>query len=146
MAERLDFRSAELRALRLGVSGIVRIAGKFGEQLGDAIAMVAAGHLYVKDEALDTCRRGFELRSSRSCDPDLSFREEQVLDLLMLGFTNRRIGMLLGIKERTAKFHVGNILHKLNLKRRKDVFGIGRGSWSCDKQRSVRSNISTTAI
>lgn len=127
MAERLDFRSAELRALRLGVSGIVRIAGKFGEELGGAIAVVAAGHLYVKDEALDTCRRGFELRSSRSCDPDLSFREEQVLDLLMLGFTNRRIGMLLGIKERTAKFHVCNILHKLNLKRRKDVFGIGRG-------------------
>ena len=35
--------------------------------------------------------------------------------------------MLLGIKERTAKFHVCNILHKLNVKRRKDVFGIGRG-------------------
>jgi len=35
--------------------------------------------------------------------------------------------MLLGIKERTAKFHVCNILHKLTVKRRKDVFGIGRG-------------------
>lgn len=127
MAERLDFRSAELRALRLGVSGIVRIAEKFGEELGSAIAVVAAGHLYVKDEALDGCRRGFELQHSRSCDPDLSFREEQVLDLVMLGYTNRRIGMLLGITERTAKFHVCNVLHKLNVKRRKDVFGIGRG-------------------
>ena len=127
MAERLDFRSAELRALRLGVSGIVRIAAKFAEELGSAIAVVAAGHLYVKDEALDSCRRGFELRDTRSCDPDLSFREEQVLDLVMLGYTNRRIGTLLGISERTAKFHVCNILHKLNVKRRKDVFGIGRG-------------------
>src|ERR1051325_3181783 len=62
MAERWDFRSAELRALRLGVSGIVRIAAKFAEELGSAIAVVAAGHLYVKDEALDSCRRGFELR------------------------------------------------------------------------------------
>jgi len=126
MAERGDFIGAELRALRLGVSGTVRIAGKFGERLGDAIATVAAGHLYVKDDAPDRCRRGRELRDSRSPDPDLSFREEQVLDLVMLGFTNRRIGMLLGIKERTAKFHVCNILHKLNVKRRKDVFGIGR--------------------
>jgi|SRR5579864_749290 len=126
MAERGDFIGAELRALRLGVSGTVRIAGKFGERLGDAIATVAAGHLYVKDDASDRCRRGRELRDSRSPDPDLSFREEQVLDLVMLGFTNRRIGMLLGIKERTAKFHVCNILHKLNVKRRKDVFGIGR--------------------
>lgn len=125
MAERGDFIGAELRALRLGVSGTVRIAGKFGERLADAIAMVAAGHLYVKDDASDRCRRGFELRGSRSRDSDLSFREEQVLDLVMLGFTNRRIGMLLGIKERTAKFHVCNILHKLNVKRRKDVGGIG---------------------
>ena len=126
MPERGDFVGAELRALRLGVSGTVRIAGKFNERLGDAIAMVAAGHLYVKDDASDRCRRGFELRDSPSRDPDLSFREEQVLDLVMLGFTNRRIGMLLGIKERTAKFHVCNILHKLNVKRRKDVFGIRR--------------------
>jgi len=127
MAERLDFMGAELRALRLGASGIVRLVGKFDEQLGDAIATVAAGHIYVKDDASDRCRCGFELRDDRSGAPDLSFREEQVLDLVMLGFTNRRIGMLLGIKERTAKFHVCNILHKLNVKRRKDVFGIGRG-------------------
>lgn len=126
MAERWDFIGAELRALRLGASGIVRLVGKFDEQLGDAIAMVAAGHIYVKDDASDRSRRGFEPQHSRSHDSDLSFREEQVLDLVMLGFTNRRIGMLLGIKERTAKFHVCNILHKLNVKRRKDVFGIGR--------------------
>jgi DNA-binding CsgD family transcriptional regulator len=126
MAERWDFADAELRALRLGVSGIVRITGKFGEQISDAIAMVAAGHLYVKDQACDGGRRGFELPNSRSSDPDLSFREKQVLDLVMLGFTNRRIGTLLGITERTAKFHVCNILRKLNVKRRRDVAGIGR--------------------
>ena len=43
-------------------SGIVRLVGKFDEQLGDAIATVAAGHIYVKDDASDRCRRGFELR------------------------------------------------------------------------------------
>jgi DNA-binding NarL/FixJ family response regulator len=124
MAERWDFVDAELRALRLGVSGIVRIAGEFAGQLRDAITMVAAGHLYVKDEASQTGRRAFELEYSRLSDPDLSFREKQVLDLVMLGFTNRRIGTLLGITERTAKFHVCNILHKMNAKRRKDVVGI----------------------
>jgi DNA-binding NarL/FixJ family response regulator len=126
MAERWDFVDAELRALRLGVSGIVRIAGKFGEQISDAIAMVAAGHVYVKDQASDVGRRGFEFPKSHSSDPDLSFREKQVLDLVMLGYTNRRIGTLLGITERTAKFHVCNILRKLNVKRRRDVAGIGR--------------------
>ncbi len=126
MAERWDFVDAELRALRLGVSGIVRIGGEFGGQLCDAIAVVAAGHLYVKRETSDAGRRGFELRPPRSNYPELSFREGQVLDLVLLGFTNRRIGTLLGITERTAKFHVCNMLHKLDAKRRKDLVGIRR--------------------
>ncbi len=126
MAEGWGLGGAQVRALGLGVSGIVRVAAKFGEELGAAISMVTAGHLYVKDHTLCICGRGFQPGDSGPCIPNLSFREEQVLDLVKLGFTNRRIGILLGIRERTAKFHVGNILRKMNVKRRKDVVSIDK--------------------
>ena len=44
---------------------------------------------------------------------EISRREVEVLELVRQGFTNVEIGRLLGISERTAKFHVANLLVKL---------------------------------
>lgn len=41
-------------------------------------------------------------------------REKEVLNWLKLGKTNWEISVILQISERTAKFHVGNIMKKLN--------------------------------
>lgn len=46
-------------------------------------------------------------------DAHLTDRERQVLDLIVQGFSNRRIAKRLGISEHTAKFHVNGILAKL---------------------------------
>jgi len=45
---------------------------------------------------------------------DLSARESEVLAWVKEGKTNREISMILNISERTVKFHVQNIEHKLN--------------------------------
>jgi DNA-binding NarL/FixJ family response regulator len=48
----------------------------------------------------------------------LSDREFQVLELVARGCKNREIALALGIKERTVRFHVENILDKLDVKNR----------------------------
>lgn len=49
---------------------------------------------------------------------NLSFRESQVLKLIVIGFNNKEIGKALNISESTVKIHVANILNKMNVKNR----------------------------
>jgi DNA-binding NarL/FixJ family response regulator len=48
-------------------------------------------------------------------------REREVLNLLARGLSNRAIGKRLFISETTAKFHVGNIMRKLDVSRRAEA-------------------------
>jgi DNA-binding CsgD family transcriptional regulator len=51
----------------------------------------------------------------------LTDREREVLNLLARGLSNRAIGKRLFISETTAKFHVGNIMRKLDVSRRAEA-------------------------
>lgn len=113
--------SAALRALHLGVRGIVRVSPEFQQQLSEAINSVAKGQLFASEEILDEFYHGYRRMRPPSAAPHLSFREEQVVDLLTKGFSNRRIGAVLGISERTAKFHVCNLLRKLQARTRREL-------------------------
>ena len=115
------FGGAKLRALHLGVAGIVDITAEFGKRLVDAITLVASGQLFIKEGSVHKSHFGPQLASGCSPVSRLSFREEQVIDLVILGFSNKRIGTVLGISERTAKFHVCNILHKLRARSRDEL-------------------------
>ncbi len=48
----------------------------------------------------------------------LTMREQEILQLLRSGFTNRKIGAELCISEATVKTHVANIFRKLDIRRR----------------------------
>lgn len=48
----------------------------------------------------------------------LSLREREVLNLLLSGYVNEEIAVLLGISARTAKFHTANTLRKLGIESR----------------------------
>ncbi|TAK22582.1 MAG: response regulator transcription factor [Chloroflexota bacterium] len=56
----------------------------------------------------------------------LTERERQVLTLLAGGYRNNQIGDALGMSERTAEFHVGNVLAKLHAKGRGEAVAIAR--------------------
>ena len=51
----------------------------------------------------------------------MSKREQEVLELLMLNLSNKEIGSKLNMSERTAKFHVSNLLAKYGVQRRADL-------------------------
>jgi DNA-binding NarL/FixJ family response regulator len=54
-------------------------------------------------------------------EPELSFREMQVLRLLASAKSNKEIAVSLGISEGTAKSHVNNILRKLSVSSRMEA-------------------------
>jgi DNA-binding CsgD family transcriptional regulator len=51
----------------------------------------------------------------------LTVRENQILDLLRRRYSNKEIANHFGISESTVKFHVSNVLTKLNVNDRRDV-------------------------
>ncbi len=53
------------------------------------------------------------LVSARQTHEELTGREREVLHLIVLGRSNKEIGMELGIAAATVKLHVGNLLEKL---------------------------------
>lgn len=51
----------------------------------------------------------------------LTEREEEVINEVIKGLTNKDIANMLDITEFTVKKHISNVLNKLNLKNRKDI-------------------------
>jgi DNA-binding NarL/FixJ family response regulator len=91
--------------------------------LGPAIASVAKGETWVTPDVM----RKYMIRTShRSPISDsgtefLTKRESQIRELLQKRYSNKEIAMLLGICESTVKFHVSNVLAKLNATGRRDL-------------------------
>lgn len=64
----------------------------------------------------------------------LTKREKNVADLLVQGMTNKKIGQVLGITERTVKGHRGTIFKKLGIKSIVDlVYTIPAMTWRTDR-------------
>ena len=60
-------------------------------------------------------------RAERVEAAGLTAREREVLELLLLGRTHEDIAVVLGISERTSKFHQANLLEKLGAESRMDL-------------------------
>jgi len=98
------------RALKAGALGYL-LKSMLQSDLVAAIRAVQAGRKYVPAEI------AMEL-SARLGDQDLSARELEVLRMVAVGGSNKRIGANLGISEQTVKGHLKNILGKLAAKDR----------------------------
>jgi DNA-binding NarL/FixJ family response regulator len=76
------------------------------EELVAAIRRVHAGDSYFPDTIS-------KLVAARQTHQELTTRETEVLRLIVLGRSNKEIGLELGISAATVKLHVGNLLEKL---------------------------------
>ena len=94
------------QALEAGAQGYI-IKGMPYDSLISALERVYAGGRFLPAPV----KRAL---ASRTPDSDLSQRERQVLELLVTGNSNKKIGEILGITEATVKCHVSTILMRLN--------------------------------
>jgi DNA-binding NarL/FixJ family response regulator len=111
--------------LRLGVKGLLTY-GEAREQLPRALPLVATGGFWVPrsmlSEFVDTIiNNSWGRRLKVKSGTELSRREQEVLDSVLNNLGNKEIANKLNISERTAKFHVANLLRKYGVRRRTDL-------------------------
>lgn len=125
VAEHFDQASA-FSLIRLGVKGLLRFE-EAPVYLERAVQEILRDGIWVSRSMLsrfiDATVRSSSSSTPRPGEPEaaLSRREHQVRGLLMENRSNREIASCLEVSERTAKFHVSNLLAKYGLKRRTDL-------------------------
>lgn len=115
----LPHEELALDAWAAGARGLLlREAG--GETLYTALEAVTQG-LLVLDPALETALRPTVRTDELPPSEELTPREQEVLQLLAEGLSNRAIGLELEISEHTVKFHVNAIMTKLDAQSRTEA-------------------------
>jgi len=117
-------------ALKAGAKGYI-LKGIGGTELCAAIKKISAGESYVSP-ALAAQILADQKQVKKDREPsaaesfDLTYREEQILDLVSKGLSNREVGDRLGIKEKTVKHYMTNVLQKLQVRNRVEAALLAR--------------------
>lgn len=110
--------------LRIGVKGLLSYSEIPG-RLPWALAELSQGGYWVPRELLtgfvEAALEGAAPKPPPSESDELTDRERQVMRNLLRNSTNKEIASNLRISERTAKFHVANVLAKYGVRRRADL-------------------------
>jgi two-component system, NarL family, nitrate/nitrite response regulator NarL len=109
------------QALAAGAHGYV-LKGTSGPELIDTMRAVSRGESYVSPSLaarlLMLARRPTPAAAQESELPELTKREESILDHVARGMTNREIANSLRISEKTVKHYMTNIMQKLHVRNR----------------------------
>jgi DNA-binding CsgD family transcriptional regulator len=106
-----------------GIDGFVTLHKKWETELPKATMALLRGRLWAPPEVLLAFVKQMKTLLDRQllAGQSLTAREGQVLQLLFRHLTNKEIARQLNIRERTAKFHVSNLLRKLGLENRRNL-------------------------
>lgn len=108
-------------AISAGVSGCL-LRRNTRRNAVRAVEQVANGGIWFGHEIIRTMAACCEGRAHYFVGKvKLTGREADVLQLLALGWTNRRIAHSLGVRERTVRFHLENIYKKLEVRSRTEA-------------------------
>jgi NarL family two-component system response regulator LiaR len=115
-----SFKEEDLvqRALQAGAISYL-LKDTSDEKLGEAIRSAYAGHPTLAPEAAEVLVHA--ATHPHKLGHDLTEREREVLGLMVEGLNNVDIAERLVISRATAKFHVSNILSKLNVTNRAEA-------------------------
>jgi len=95
------------RAMQAGAAGYLPKSTQLQELLR-AIRAIHAGEKYLPPALADRL-------AERGSGATLTTREREVLELASKGLTNREIGQTIGCSETTAKWHLKNVMQKLEV-------------------------------
>jgi DNA-binding NarL/FixJ family response regulator len=113
-----------IELLTLGVQGFVAYP-QVCDQLEQAVHGVAQGKMWVPATVLEEyVQRSIQLgKNGIVCPvgPGITQRESQVMELVKRRLSNKEIAGLLCITESTVKFHLSNILSKMQVNRRGEL-------------------------
>jgi len=101
-----------LRALQLGVKGIVRKTAPINNLL-ECLRTSAAGEVWLEEPRFDRVRQ-----ESRRVLPRMTPRERQIVELVCRGMKNKEIAAALNITPGTVKVHLMHIFEKTGVKDR----------------------------
>jgi DNA-binding NarL/FixJ family response regulator len=104
------------RALHLGIQGYV-LKGIGANALADVLDQIIANQRYIAP----TLSAKYFARQAEERIPKLTEREQQILDLLLQGFSNQKIAVQLVLQEKTVKHHMTRIFLKLKATNRTEA-------------------------
>jgi DNA-binding NarL/FixJ family response regulator len=105
-------------ALRVGASGYFP-KGMAADEFMERLAEIARGEAEFSAEVARKLLENFLQKTAEMVE--LSERQVEILRLVGRGLAYREIGDRLYLTERTVKYHMGEILTRLHLKRREDA-------------------------
>ena len=122
-----------MQALRAGALGYI-LKGVGSRELLGVVKDLAAGQSYVSPalaaKILNAMRAGAATPAA-TANPidDLSKREEDILKLVADGKSNKEVGRVLDLQEKTVKHYMTSILQKLHVRNRVEAAVMARGHW-----------------
>lgn len=121
-----------MQALKAGASGYV-LKGVGSRELVAIVKDLAGGRSYVSPtlaaRILNTMRAGAAGQAAQGPLDDLSKREEDILKLVAQGKSNKEVGRLLDLQEKTVKHYMTSILQKLHVRNRVEAAVMARDHW-----------------
>lgn len=109
------------RAMRAGATGYI-VKDVDHDELTCAIRQVSAGRIFLPASIE-------KMLAQREPRPDLTSREQEVLQLIARGLMNREIAHVLGISESTVRNHTIHVFAKLDVSDRTEaaIFALQKG-------------------
>ena len=108
-------------ALQAGARGYM-LKGTSGSDLIRIVQSVHRGESYITPglaaRLLTVMQQSSKTRQEKNVLSDLTLREEQVLDQVSRGLTNKEIANSLNLSEKTVKHYMTTIMQKLNVRNR----------------------------
>ena len=93
-----------------------------GDDLVNAIRRVAQGEMLLSNEQIERARERLRRQITEDLRLEsLSAQERRILELLSEGLSNREIGEVMFLAEKTVKNYVSNLLAKLGFQRRTEA-------------------------
>ncbi|MBK3745634.1 response regulator transcription factor [Paraburkholderia aspalathi] len=112
-----------VRALDAGAKGYIASTSTAGEVLA-ATRMVAEGDTFISPNVATKVIGALRIAARRKAlntAKRLNVREEQIVELLLKGKTNKEIAFALGLQEKTVKHYMTLLMHKLDARNRLEL-------------------------